>query len=146
MTAHVRTLNESHPSLHHCLGGFVVRMSLASNYQLNRPIRIGEDADKTLRIMKELVGPLVRSEPACKAKRQCIRVKYGLRDRGVLTARGQFGGKAITYVAYQLKAVGCAKLPQLGVGDATYIASDGFHCAPPSLVTAGFRPQRIGCC
>src|SRR5208337_2780868 len=66
-----------------------------------------------------------------------------LRDRGVLAARGQFGGEPFTYVTHQLEAVGCAKFPQLGVGDAPYIAPDGFHCAPPSLVAAGFCPQRV---
>ena len=54
----------------------IVRMRLARENKLHRPVGIAQQFDKPLRVHQQQIAAFIRGEPASKTDRQCFRVEH----------------------------------------------------------------------
>ena len=63
------------PFLNQRLARLVRRMGLAGKDELHRALRIGQQAQQSLRVVQQQVRPFVGREAPRKAQRQCVGIK-----------------------------------------------------------------------
>ena len=86
-------------------------MSLPSENQLNRALRIGKQAHEPLSIMQEKIGALVSGKAACEAERQHIFFKDAAGIRRSATFRGELTRVALAHLTDQRFSSCCTHLP-----------------------------------
>ena len=79
MGAHLGPPDEMHPFLNQGLPCLVRRMGLAGHDELHRALRIGQQAQQSLRVVQQQVRSFVGGKTACKAQRQRVGIKQMLR-------------------------------------------------------------------
>ena len=114
--------DELHPFLDQGLTRPVRRMRLAGDDELHRALRIGEQAQQSLRIVQQQIGSLVGGEAARKTQRQGVGIEqlFRLVDRLGRRARRRpaagTGARARSRPATSLAAVRSSRASRRGCG------------------------------
>ena len=122
-------------------------MRLPGDDELYRTLRIGQQGEQPLGVVKQQVRPLVGREAARKSQRQHAGIKempggFDLFGRGA--RGGQQPGQPFADALHKGPAGFGAKMPDPGVGHPANVLFQGFRRAQPAVLATGFRPEIVG--